>query len=262
MDNKDLKAKYNEMHSQGQSAWFDSGDIERQAILEMGEPWEGLKVLEIGCGEGDLLFQILNKGAQTTGMDYSHAAIQRGKIKYPHQNLYCSDYRVWMPPWEECFVQDGNIVAQGPDRIVMQGVLEHLDKPFEELQWMIEHFKPKTVITSSPAFLNPRGIIWMTLDMLGAVMSKTDLHYLHSWEFTGFCGERGYKLSMDTVDIEWGNCNKMIEDLRKRIPLALKDGNIDYGYEDVDAFIEWLKRAWPYLNTYRGATNVYRIDVE
>jgi hypothetical protein len=76
-------------------------------------------------------------------------------------------------------------------RLVMQGVLEHLDDPFGELQWMIEHFKPKTVITSSPCFLNPRGIVWKTLDMLGAVMSKTDLHHLNPWEFEAFCENNG-----------------------------------------------------------------------
>ena len=69
----------------------------------------------------------------------------------------------------------------------MQGVLEHLDDPFTELKWMMDNLLTEKgdVITSSPCFLNTRGIVWMTLDMLGAVMSKTDLHYLDPWEFRG-----------------------------------------------------------------------------
>ncbi len=259
MDNKDLKAKYNEMHSEGQSAWFDSGDIERQAILEIGEPWDEsgiLKILEIGCGDGGLVGQIATQcgGAEVHGVDYSEEAIEkaRNRMLSRHRGaniaLATIDYRE---------------VKHRYGRIVMQGVLEHLDKPFEELQWMIEHFKPKTVITSSPAFLNPRGIIWMTLDMLGAVMSKTDLHYLDYWSFEQFCKEHHYKLEIKSVDFEWASRWKMVEDLKQRIPLALKDGNIPYDERKLMRFIVWLACGTPFdmAQGLGGATNVYRIDI-
>ena len=141
-------------------------------------------------------------------------------------------------------------------RLVMQGVLEHLDDPFGELQWMIEHFKPKTVITSSPCFLNPRGIVWKTLDMLGAVMSKTDLHHLNPWEFEAFCENNGYKLKMQDCDYSWGNGQDMINDLAQRIPLALKDGNLPK--KDSFLFLNWLNQ---FPCEGNGANMVYRIDI-
>lgn len=120
---------------------------------------------------------------------------------------------------------------------------------------MIDHFKPKTVITSSPCFLNPRGIVWMTLAMVGAVMSKTDLHFLHPWQFEEFCQKRGYRLRMEDCDDDWGNGKAMILDYKKRLPLALKDGNLE---GNVDTLLSYLKHfTWTGL----GATMVYRIDL-
>ncbi len=54
MNNEDLKRKYDEMHSEGPSAWFGQGEEERKLILEMGEPWPHF-ILEIGCGEVNAL---------------------------------------------------------------------------------------------------------------------------------------------------------------------------------------------------------------
>jgi SAM-dependent methyltransferase len=242
--NEDLKQKYDFMHAQGASSWFSDGREERETILKMGEPWKGKGVFEIGCGEGDLVYEMSRIAAMVIGLDYSKEAIQKAKTKHPECNFYQTGYRSWL---SDVY----------PDRLVMQGVLEHLDDPFGELQWMIDHFKPKTVITSSPCFLNPRGIVWMTLDMLGAVMSKTDLHFLHPWDFEIFCEEHGYKLKMKDCDWEWGNGDAMIQDMEKRIPLALKDGNLPAG--NVAKLLQWLQLIPGECQA--GATMVYRIDL-
>jgi len=244
MSNEELKAKYDDMHKQGASAWYGDGREERETILKMGEPWKGSLVIEIGCGEGELCELIQAEGAGLIhGIDYSKSAINIAQEKHPHTPFICGDYR------------DHIVYA---DRLVMQGVLEHLDDPFGELQWMIEHFKPKTVITSSPCFLNPRGIVWMTLDMLGAVMSKTDLHYLHPYQFAEFCDKHGYSYECRDCDYDWGNGGDMIADLAQRISLALRDGGLT-PKKPVAEFIEWLKRSGPIEGL--GATMVYRIEV-
>jgi SAM-dependent methyltransferase len=231
------------MHAQGAASWFSDGWQERETILRMGEPWEGLNVLEIGCGEGDLGSMIAGAGASYLGVDYSPEAIIRATSKYPDLSF-----------WPQAYRQVDRLF----DRVVMQGVIEHLDIPFAELNWMIERFKPKTVITSSPCFLNPRGIVWMTLNMLGAVMSKTDLHFLDPEDFQKFCGRRHYRLNMEPCDGSWGNGKKMIEDLATRIPLALKDGNIPFNPNKVKRFLAWLNECDV---VGLGATMVYRIDI-
>jgi hypothetical protein len=98
----------------------------------------------------------------------------------------------------------------------------------------------------------------MTLDMLGAVMSKTDLHFLHPWDFATFCEIYDYKLRMQDCDASWGRGPKMHDDLRHRIPLALKDGNLPFYQDKLDAMLYWLGHTdWSSV----GATMVYRIDV-
>ena len=113
-----------------------------------------------------------------------------------------------------------------------------------------------------PGFLNIRGIVWHTLDMLGAVMSKTDLHYIDPWEVTSFCNAQNYDHARMTIDMDWGNGKKMLEDLHKRIPLALKDGGLTCGgMPDVNRFLEWLEKASQYFVHEEGAVNIYRIDI-
>lgn len=254
MKNKDLKKTYDQMHEKGPESWFDDGREERQAILEMGQPWTDKTVLEIGCGEGDLSQMIFQNGAYIVGIDYSEEAIKKADEKYPYIKWGVGDYK---NARTKC------------DILVLQGVMEHLDNPFTELADMIERFKPKTVITSMPAFLNIRGIIWHTLDMLGAVMSKTDLHFIDRWEVEQFCEENGYILRFaNAVEMDWGNGEKMVEDLRQRIPLALRDGSLSQidmeallvPDEEINKFLEWLEKASKYFQG-SGAVNIYRIDL-
>lgn len=249
-DNAGLRERYDQMHTRGPSAWFDDGALERDMILRMGEPWNGSLVTEIGCGEGDLCAMIADSGAyHVAGVDYSQEAISKAAEKHPGITFKCCNYRNYK---DFCTV------------LVLQGVLEHLDSPFDELSWMIDNFKPKTIITSSPGFLNPRGIVWMTLSAIEAVMSKTDLHFLHPWQFERFCKDRGYKLIIDSCDIAWGFGDKMIDDLRQRIPLALRDGKIDYDNNKLQSFLDWLDTTKYFIRpkgSFNGAVIGYRIDL-
>lgn len=249
MGNKELKDKYDQMHTQGATAWFSDGKEEREAILKMGEPWDRvIGVLEIGCGEGELAARIHELTPTVTiGLDYSKEAINKAKENYQHEELLFLNHH---------YREFNNIFHI--DRLVMQGVLEHLDDPFGELKWMMDNLLSEhgDVITSSPCFLNPRGIVWMTLDMLGAVMSKTDLHYLNPFQFECFCKDHGYRLVMADCDYSWGAFSKMCDDLEKRIPLALDDGGIAYNQEKVDKFISWL---WNTMTRWHSPTRRGRI---
>lgn len=249
MENKDLQAKYDEMHSHGPSAWFSDGQEERELILKMGEPWEGETVLEIGCGEGELGNMMFLAGAQVFGVDYSQVAIDKASEKYPGITFWEADYH--SVDW-----------VVHPDRLVLQGILEHLDDPFTELKWMMDNLLTDKgdVITSSPCFLNPRGIVWMTLDMLGAVMSKTDLHYLNPKDFSAFCQKYGYEYSWDHCDQDWAVGKQMIDDLRIRIPLSLKDRNIPFDENKIEKFLKWLDESRLNMANNYGATAAYRIS--
>ncbi len=251
IDNELLREVYDKMHSEGPGAWFDDGAEERETILKMGEPW-GFGTLEIGCGEGDLASMIAERTLPDglVAIDYSEEAIRKAKEKYR----------------EMCFFAKLNyreiIEKNRYSRLVLQGVLEHLDNPFVELKWMMDNLLADggDVITSSPMFVNPRGFVWMALNAVGAVMSKTDLHFLNPWDSEQFCKESGYRLEWTSCNHSWANGKRMIEDFEKRLPLALKDGNLPLSIK-VTELIAWLAWAGPMidLGPKLGATAVYHI---
>lgn len=246
--NSDLRTLYDEWHSKGPTAWFSDGENERRAIIEVGEPWKGLKVLEIGCGEGDLLNMIHNNGAAICyGVDYSEVATDKAAVKYPHlkMNILGNTTLNSFAPYQ---------------RIVLQGVLEHFDYPWKELDYLIKKYLPEggDIITSSPCFLNPRGMVWMAMATLfHAPMSLTDLHFLHPWEFEKFAEEHPMieSLSITYTDNSWGSGDEMIADFEQRLPKVFPS----LEKKCLDKFISYLKHALPYIGKSPGATAIYRL---
>uniref|UniRef100_A0A6M3IET1 Putative methyltransferase n=1 Tax=viral metagenome TaxID=1070528 RepID=A0A6M3IET1_9ZZZZ len=232
MKNIDLKEKYNDLHKQGASSWFSTGWEERKGIIEMGEPWTGLNVLEIGCGEGDLCVLMDMAGANgPIGIEYSDVAFTTACQRCGHLEFRLGDYR------------DPNVhPTKRVDRIVMEGVLEHLDDPFKELKWMIDNLLSPggDIITSSPAFINPRGFILMALQKLFNVpITLADLHYLNPWDFERFCEDVNMELDYLSVEYDWGFGQNMVDDLKKRLPNCLRDaGMSELG---VPNLIKWLQ---------------------
>lgn len=53
-------------------------------VVELLAPQTGERVLDLGCGTGDLTDQIAQSGAAVEGLDLSAAMIARAREKYPH----------------------------------------------------------------------------------------------------------------------------------------------------------------------------------
>jgi 2-polyprenyl-3-methyl-5-hydroxy-6-metoxy-1,4-benzoquinol methylase len=283
MDNLKLKEKYNEMHKQGKSSWFSDGEEERLTIYQMGRPWRGKRVLEIGCGEGHLAAMLHASGADVHGVDYSATAIVAASDNYPSKKGRIWDACDYRELYQEvrqfssckiCSIPHTEVkkkrILNTYDVVVMQGVLEHLDEPWGELKWMMDHLVSGdgTLITSSPCFLNPRGIIWMTLATLFDVpMSLTDLHYLHPWEFTRFAELNDFNYHFKYCDQSWGNGKDMFRDLKDRLPKALADAGLHNSVENLPALMRFLgkyvERNLKVHPTKRiemlGATAVYKL---
>jgi len=128
--NERLRATYDRMHLDGPESWFDSGKLEQDLIVEMGEPWDEKVVLEVGCGEGALLNRLYTLGATVYGVDYSEAAINTARHRFPGIAEY----------FNACDYKDTPYIS--PDVVVMQGVLEHFDEPFAALEWMLDTWEP------------------------------------------------------------------------------------------------------------------------
>lgn len=69
------------------AALYDSslGFVSRfgQELLQMLNPGSGEKILDLGCGTGDLAYEMTKLGAHVTGLDASAEMIARAEQKYP-----------------------------------------------------------------------------------------------------------------------------------------------------------------------------------
>lgn len=52
-------------------------------VVALLRPAHGERILDLGCGTGDLAFEISKAGATVTGIDYSGEMIQQARTKYP-----------------------------------------------------------------------------------------------------------------------------------------------------------------------------------
>ena len=152
MKNIDLQEKYNTVFKEGSDNFFTCNVFHEAHTIAGMQDWQGLQVMDIGCGEGILPAMIAHGGAEhVVGIDYSKEAIDNAisKFNIPNIQFIADDYRV---------------IENKFDVITMQGVMEHLDAPWNELKNMMENYLEDDgcLITSSPSFLNPRGYVWMT----------------------------------------------------------------------------------------------------
>ncbi len=250
--NKDLQGHYNEIYKQdAYKHYFTFNEIEgSMVILKYMENVGGKRVLEIGCGQGELASMINYAGAEEVlAIDFSEKAIETARRRYNLDNLTFQniDYRE---------------VKGRYDIVVLQGVLEHFDKPFKELEWILESLVEKDgyLINLCPSFLNVRGHVWMTLQLLFDVpMSLSDLHFLCPFDFEEFCEGKGYELEYESSSQDWGSGEKMIVDFDKRLRNALRDAEMDNS--KVDRLLEWLSKAEKYFErtNHSGAMVTYKI---
>jgi len=254
MNNADLKDRYNEIYKKGYSNHVSYNSLEEsEAIAGMIPDWRNLKVLEVGCGEGRLAAMLAIKGADVTAIDYSKEAIETAKKTYSMSNLeYKEDF------------------SGKYDAVVMQGVLEHMDKPFEFLETLFKKNLNKTgcIITSSPGFINPRGVVWMVIQKLFDIkMSLNDLHEINPWDVWEFCGKK-YKLEVRTCNTDWSTGEGCIKDFEKRFksatfkPLVKDATGIDWSDKRIDSFLKWFELALKHMKDeghFKGGNIIYKI---
>ena len=81
--NFDLKEIYDSVHSAEQQFFTVPPIIESIEIFKELSDWNGLTVLEIGCGVGDLAAMIAESGAEkVVACDYSEESIRKANDTY------------------------------------------------------------------------------------------------------------------------------------------------------------------------------------
>jgi len=252
-NNLELRNKYDEIYRSGAYqnffSVFNPFSIHRM-ILDALSDWRGKDVVDIGCGQGELSAQIAFAGAKSVlGIDYSEKAIEicKGSIRLPNLEYRCVD---------------ANVLCGDFDVIVMAGVLEHTDDPWTFLDLILSRNLRLNgaVISVSPSFMNPRGYVWMALQMLvGVPMTKTDLVFFSPKDFQSYADSRNLSLELTTFDQEWGAGDRLISDFQKRLPNALRDRGLDTN--GVEIFLDWLEGSTQYFsrNEMSGALMVCKL---
>lgn len=62
-----------------------------EGLISLLNPLEGERILDVGCGTGDLAQQIASYHTQVVGIDAAPTMIEQAKVKYPHLNFEVAD---------------------------------------------------------------------------------------------------------------------------------------------------------------------------
>lgn len=260
MSNDSLKSVYDAVYTAGEQSFHTCDNWEESLLIHrMGEPWTGKRVLEIGCGRGRLSALIAMSGAKRVwAADYSEEAHRLAAETFCMPNL-----KFTKADWSMMRILSS--LRDRPSRweaIVMQGVLEHQDDPWDTLGGMMNALSPGGIlITSSPNFLNPRGFIWQTLRiLLGVPMSLTDLHYISVPDMLAWAEAHAYQIEYESCHHSWAGGDVLLSDFAKRLPNALRDAGLPV--DRVPELLDWLKTTTPYYRPepWSGANVVYRIQ--
>jgi trans-aconitate methyltransferase len=81
-------------HHQNSEAYDDKLDFVPKlgaGVFSLLQPRPGERILDVGCGTGDLTAEIAAAGAIPTGIDLSEEMVKRARQKYPGLNLQVED---------------------------------------------------------------------------------------------------------------------------------------------------------------------------
>ena len=210
--------------------------------------WEGFDVVELGCGTGKLSNMIALLGGNVYGVDYSKKAIERAKTQGVDNTRF--------------EVKDLHDVEGEFDVVVMQGVLEHIDDPFQTLADITKLLKEGgTIITSSPNWLNPRGYVWMTVYyMIQVHMAVVDINFIYPWDMAKWCKRNRFNAEIKSCDQDWGAGKKTLIDYDNRLRSDAINDNLKHK-TNVNGLLMFMGHAMGYFtkNRFSGATLVYKL---
>lgn len=100
-----------------------------QGVLELLNPQPGERILDVGCGTGDLAHQIAQSGAEVIGIDKSVSMLEAARRKYPQLTFRVED--------AEDFKQDEDV-----DAVFSNAALHWMTRPEQVLTCVREALRP------------------------------------------------------------------------------------------------------------------------
>lgn len=254
--NRDLRKFYNIVYRKGEEKHYTKLMLSQKRISEEKEAilnavaWKAQTVLDVGCGTGELAALIAKRTrGSVLGIDFSKEAIKTANRRHKHPNIAfkCADLKT---------------LSGAYDVIIMAGTIEHMDDPFSTLERLTKMMRRRgSVIVTAPNWSNPRGYILLALkELFGGKITLADLHYLTPLEFEGWSARLKLRLSYYTIEHSWGYGEKLIADLRKRLPRIAETISPNPSKRAINSYLKWLEEHLPRLEKFHsagGAVGVY-----
>lgn len=151
----------------------------------------GERVLDIGCGNGALAYDLARAGARVIGIDKDGPNVADGRVRYTHPNLELR---------EGDALRD--LPGEGFDTIVMSNVLEHLSERVAFLQCAQAQLGPSRWLIRVPMYERDWRVPLM--EELGVDYRLDDTHCIEyrKEEFAEELGRAG--LRAVEIDYRWG----------------------------------------------------------
>jgi SAM-dependent methyltransferase len=134
------------------------------------QPWQGKRLLDVGCGSGTWLRATADLGAVAAGVDISQVALDACKRALPSAELHCG-------PAEQLPFSDREF-----DFISCLGALEHFLNPEAALLEMIRVAKPNAgflLLVPNAGFLLRRVGLYGGTEQVGV---REEVRSLHGWQ--------------------------------------------------------------------------------
>lgn len=101
-------------------------------FLKRNKKISGLKILDLGCGAGEFIFELQRRGAHVFGVDFDKSAINIAKEKFQLKNVFSNSF--------ENFFEKKDLPKF--DIITFFEVLEHQDNPVDFLEKIKKMLSP------------------------------------------------------------------------------------------------------------------------
>lgn len=125
-------------------------DVSFKELIKYFKIQDGMKVLDVGCGRGEMALYCASKGADAIGIDYSDAAIKLANLARNKQSKYIQSKAKFI----KMDAKKLKFYPSSFDMVILSGVVEHLypeelDIVFKEIKRVL---KPngKAVISTAP----------------------------------------------------------------------------------------------------------------
>jgi SAM-dependent methyltransferase len=152
----------------------------------------GDRVLDVGCGKGELAHDLASRGGATVvGIDVKAESLAFARSRFQHEGLSFIEADVLEYSGEESF-----------DVIVLSNVLEHIDDRVGLLIRLVERFDPRQILIRVP-LLERSWLVPLRME-LGLWHFSDPTHFVE-YDLEGF--ERELEragLTIDSAQMRWG----------------------------------------------------------